>query len=455
MDCNTIAALLARVEAGTTTAADEPTLDTLARQNLVARGTSNSAGAGDEARAALRSLTEKQAALRTLAGSVTPAELAKLDVDLRDLEWAIRAARTKVLATPATTTPWTLTFQGRDLLGELTTRADRLYGVPLEAFQAEMTRLRSAIAAVVTKASNILTKTSPAVPWVEEAHCRTAAIGLGCVESLDATALGTRWIEVVTGLRTSVGLQRDVGVIAEQLVLSGGSINQFEAFLATVRPLARDDDDAIDCATIGWRTLETDRNALFERVQRARPFTQRGATAFIIADAAVEVAPLSGLVTAILTAGGDTDEAEVAAAFLLASKAPLPVATARFAEHFAWMRAFTPTGSTTLAGMVSLIDAAPAGVLDDLRLVNTEIGRAKLAVDGVETLVLGVKLLLGLGGGRGWLLQSASDVRPPTGALLPLVAVAPFAVPAISTFQRRSVHRAILFRPSHSHGSSG
>jgi hypothetical protein len=430
---------------------DHEAMAELAAAGLVSEAASAGGGSSDRARDELRELQEKRAGLRMLAASANDAEIAQLERDAAAVDARIREVRSSLLAAKAGPRKWTLTFRGRDLLGEITSRRDRLAGVTIATFRAEMDRLRTTTAIVTAKAARILAIIAPKALALDEIHCRSAAVGLA-LDPRTAEDLAQRWLNAVSGLDPAIAAQ-DRGPVAEHLVLSQNDVPA--AFVALVRQLrvdCKDDADAVDCATLAWSVPADKRDDQHKLAVRAGVTGQPLAPYWLIRE--TMPADFDALVLAVGAVAGTTDGARIAAAFLHLSGVDREVAIARYRTTLSWLSGLSDQGIPVLAGMLGLVNAEPAGVLDDLRLVCAEISKAKLAVDGAENLGLGVKLLLGLGRGGGWLLVGSGASTPLSAALSPLIATPTIAVPAVSTFHRSSIVRP-MFRASHRHSFYG
>lgn len=454
MDCLVVADLLTRLEADPN-AVDATAIDALARMGLIAR-TAGGEGPAETLRTKLRELQDHRQALRIVAAEATGTEIARLEQDAVAVDAEIREVRSRILASGSGPARWSLTFRGRDLLGEITSRRDRLANVSIEAFQRRMTELRSALAGTVDKAAKILALIAPRTTLLDEAQCRSAAVGLAKLGG-PAEFLADQWIARISDLRVVTGGgavdEADRGVVAEQLALTESrNVQEFCALVQSLRPACSSSADAVDSASIAWRLPADQRAALHAKAKDLGTPNAPLAPAYLAASG--NAVAYAALVPALVAAGGPPDTARVAAAFLAMSGDDAATALDRYRAVQAWMDGIADEGVPVLAAMVCLIRGAPPGILDDLRLACAEVARAKLAVDGSENLALGVKLLLDTQGVVASLVGSAAD--SPTAALLPTIAVAAIAAPVSASFQRGWIVRPMtVYRPSHTHSSYG
>jgi hypothetical protein len=380
-----------------------------------------------------------------------------------------------------------LTVRGRALLADISPRLARVEDLPVEELEEDMRMLRRALSARAKRAAAILKLVSPAAPLVDEIHLRAAAVGLAVrrepVEHV-ARAFGA----MMQGVLNSPLPDDKESVAAECAVVLTPGLDTLDASGTTSFILrayshlctggAASMTDAANAALIALALPQSEQERV---VGQARALLAAMPPPF--GAGAREIAPALHLVVAGLGAEpelparlaeteaavraltGDDPQSFAAAALLLSARgADLAAALGRLSTLGRYLSRFSPTGLVVPAALLSLLDADPAEVLDDLRLAGAAIGEHKLALGGMENMSLAIKLLLEVGilatGAEGDpeeeldLAPRAVPALPAMGAVGLSVAL-PMAVAAVSTFHQTTIHRMAVsdftYHPAHSH----
>lgn len=380
-----------------------------------------------------------------------------------------------------------LTVHGRALLADISPRLARVGNLPVEELEQDMRMLRAALAARAKRAAAILKLVSPAAPLVDEIHLRAAAVGLAMRRDPPehvARAFGA----MMKGVLGSPLPDDKESVAAECAVVLAPRLDALDATAATSFVLrayghlctggAASPTDAANASLIALALPQSEHERV---VGQARALLAAMPPPF--GPAARELAPAMHLVVAglgtepalparlaeteaaVRSLTGDDPQSFAAAALLLSARgANLPATLERLSTLGRYLHRFSPTGLVVPAALLSLLDADPAEVLDDLRLAGAAIGEHKLALGGMENMSLAIKLLLQIGilatGAEGDpeeqldLAPRALPALPAMGAVGLSVAL-PMAVAAVSTFHQATIHRMAVsdftYHPAHSH----
>lgn len=344
---------------------------------------------------------------------------------------------------------WRLTRAGRELLDELTPRLARWGGATPDQFLAALEQVEHGFQLLAASA-HVMATQHMKQGELDPLTRASAAVGLAASPN-PAQAL-ERFERVMGRLGTLGAAQRatvaeawanhdapqTLEALCDVIRVRGHSDAEVAAALALVAGAG----DPGDVISTGLGLADTQQLELSSAVLLAR--TGRSLN------------EATAMIPRLQSAGAEPGLARPIAVLLL--NAPLPAeAPARFQKLRQWIAAYTPNEASRSAALLTLLDADPLELLDDLRIAAEQVERAKLGTGGLQALSLGAKLLL----------LRAPPVDAPASALVPgaAPAMAPsFAIDpiyrsAIIVGHRNGFHAAALYSPGyssmHTHHSYG
>ena len=386
-----------------------------------------------------------------------------------------------------------VTFRGKELVAALGPRLSRVGYASIDEFEAALARLREAFAQRASRASQILRLLSPAIPWIEEIHLRSAAVGLSvreeppgaiaaaypaAVESLGArfAPVGPEAVNIAT-LRPLVAETICVSAPSLEIPAIYAAVQTFTSLWERiVRSAPTWAEDALRAAMMLVPLGDRRESVLQDAIAFAR--AARGASLDVVADIATSIVVVQSgqgldpstvdryrsyfaavrspavpekdlaLAAALLTSGGGTDPG---------------AAVQRYGVAREYLSRFNGDGMSGPAAMLAVLSAQLEESLDNLRLASAEIAKYRLSLGGMENLSLGMKLLLetavlpspvrGIVSPQGALAPPEQPPSAPLG-LLGVAFATPFLMlPALAAFHETALHRLAVsdyaFHPVH------
>jgi hypothetical protein len=457
MRCAEAWALLHDLDAGRPPAGDDA--EALAALGLATRAAAPTGSAGvADLREDLRSVQAQADEARAALAGAGPAEVAAAKQAIAALvarERDLRAAILELAELPASAEcEWVLTFRGRDLVGELEPRLARVGGDEVTEFLREMNELRGLLTTQASRAKALLAELSPGLPAIDEIDLRCAVVGLAA-SPREPRELVARFTAAL-GRFPTVPTSRRV-LLAEAAATGPGSADDLDAFARSVRARIPDPADGTAAAAIAW----SDGASAAETIERGLAIAAalgpgELAPAVLLAEAgrADRADRFRDAVAAVAGAERDAAAARWAAALLCLAPCEPAAALRRFEAVRAWLARFGAEGLSGPAAMLVLLDAEAPELLDDLRLASAAVREHALSISAIETLALGVKLLLQVAMVPHARLPGFSSGG--TTAALPVGRLgAPFRQATIATYHAATVHRRVVHHdashPLHAH----
>jgi hypothetical protein len=307
---------------------------------------------------------------------------------------------------------WRLTRAGRELLDELTPRLARWGAATPEDFIAALEQVEHGFALLAASARAMATqhmKQGELEPLAQA----SAAVGLAASQN-PAQAL-ERFERMMGRLGALTAPHR--ATVAEAWA-DQDAPQELEALCTEIR--VRGHDEAQVAAALALVAGAGDPRGTVEAgLLMAQRQDLELSSAVLLARTGRSLAEATAMVGQLQNAGAEPGIVRQIAVLL--SNAPLPTeAPDRFRKLRQWIAAYTPNEASRSAALLTLLDADPPELLDDLRIAAEQVERAKLATGGMQALSLGAKLLL----------LRAPPVDAPASALVPGGAPAM----AVSTF---------------------
>ena len=368
-----------------------------------------------------------------------------------------------------------ITYRGRTLLSELMARLPRVSGMELSDFDKEMDHLRKTLAVRAAEARQVFKLLSRDPPMRDESILRSVAIGLASTGADHAVAVSA-FRAATKALAGRVLLDR-AALIAETIVIGRGTPSQqvVEADAAAALELSAriggTSTDGIDalasaCLLLPWGV--SDRQRLLHEA-----FAFRDALASRSADwaqglPACVLAACIGLPSRVGALEGLPElHAQLVASgvsHLEAGPVSVVLGTAlwgagfdpmeRFLTARSYLSRFSNEGMDVPAALLATLPVGIEESLDDLRLASAAVAVADLPGGGIESLSLGLKLLMQAAAPS----TQGEPVRVARHLALPLAQGGlgrPAALAALAVLHAVSVHEVAspeaAFHPLHVH----
>jgi len=340
---------------------------------------------------------------------------------------------------------WRLTRAGRELLDELTPRLARWGAATPEEFVAALERVQHDFMLLAASARAMATEHMKQ-GVLEPLTQASAAVGLAA--SPDPSRALERFDDVMGQLGT---LGADRRAIVAEAWANHDPPQTLDALSNVIR--GRGHGDAEVAAALALVAGAGDPGAIVGTgLGLAAQHGLELASAVLLARTGRSLDEARALISRLQSAGAEPLLARPIAVLLLT--APFPdEAPARFQKLRQWIAAYTPNEASRSAALLTLLDADPLELLDDLRIAAEQVERAKLSTGGLTSLALGAKLLL----------LRAPPLDAPASALVPGTVIArsldPILRAAIVVGHRNGFHAAAVhasgYSSMHTHHSYG
>ncbi len=358
-----------------------------------------SRGAPGALGAALRELEARSAEVAALRSRVL--ELSERDARLRGSA-DVGGTRVEV------------TYRGKDLLDHLGPRLSRVGAADLSEFQGALARLRASFSDRAGQAQAILKGIPPGLSTIDEIHLRSAAVGLSVREeppSVVADAYRRATARIAPGtMRHAIAENLTIATPALDEASLADAVVAFNGIweMTSRSPGLSGPEDAVRAALMLYPFREWAPSVL----QGALTFSQA-------AGAALAPSPAPELAAAVMVVGASpgggvpdpgpfvayanalrgqgvqgSDLSFAAAMLAVADDPDVPAAVARTSAAREYLGRFSDDGMAVPAAMLAVLSPQLGESLDNLRLASAAVSGARLSLGGLETLSLGMKLLL-------------------------------------------------------------
>jgi hypothetical protein len=391
--------------------------------------------------------------------------------------------------------PFYVTYMGRELLGELDQRIQRVGEMDLKSFIAEMDTIKNHFQERSSRARKILKRISPKFPTTDEMHLRSVAVGLSS-RSGEYQEASDLFIEAFEEISRTLGKNGAVyTTLAESLSIVARDKENLKELTGTATELILNSmpenfvmDDRVRAASI-IMSSERDSEAMLAHTKSLseRSSPKNPSVAALLASqfgaGSGKVRRYADWVGAKDEEGGvfwkfvkinenlsseNGDELEIPMAAALLSSADLSIedVTERYHVAMSMLRRFGVGDMEVPSAMIAILPVSVEESVDNLRMAAASIGTNRLSLGGVENLSLGMKLLMHTAaipvgvdpGVKG--AEPALPIRSsPVPSVLTIAGVSVAAAVALSAgilaFHEFSLHRRAVqdyaFHPVHFH----
>ena len=334
---------------------------------------------------------------------------------------------------------WRLTRTGRELLDELTPRLARWGAATPDEFVAALEQVEHGFALLAASARAMATQHMKQ-GVLEPLAQASAAVGLAASPN---PAQALERFEQVMGRLGTLGASHSATVAEAWANFEPPEV--LESLCNTIRVSGHSESEV--AAALALVAGAGDPRGVVETgLKIAKEHDLELSSAVLLARTGRSLGEATALILRLQEAGAEPGLARPIAVLLL--NAPFPTeAPDRFRKLRRWLEAYTPNEASRSAALLTLLDADPLELLDDLRIAAEQIERAKLGTGGLSALSLGAKLLL----------LRAPSVDAPASALVPGEAPAlavsatfgPVYRSAIIVGHRNGFHAAAVHASTH------
>lgn len=463
---------------------DQAPIDELVRRGL-AQGISDGEFEPGELDAKKRELADLQS--RAAASGVLTREIQARKELLRTeiLELADREMRAQTSVEYAGRR-FAVTYLGRNLFSTLMTRLDRVGTMELEEFESQMGALTASFDARAIRAKQILDVVKAALPGSDPSGLRSAAVGLAARTEAPGELAGC--FAVATRVLLTQGVSRESALmLAEAVITAMGTrpaseIEQGARELLDLRTTINEwteeaaGGDVLAPAAMLFSFDRTQREDLMTKataiVARLREFglpPESFAPWLLVAatglgDKREAIEWIARIRAQILEHGTTPADAEMAAAVLSTSPHEQgDELVYQFETASAYLSRLSTGAMVVPAAMLAVLPTGIEESLDELRLASATVGARGLSTGGMESLSLGLKLLMQTailattpgGGARGLAVGPKDAAALSSFGLAGLSLVIPAALTAFAAFHQVTLQRFATshyaYHPVHTH----
>jgi len=385
---------------------------------------------------------------------------------------------------------YNITYKGKELIENLIPRINRIGNKQVKEFEQEMSALNDTFFSWAKRSFEILEYLSPLIPRVDEIHCRSIVIGLS---SRQETAKEVSEAFILT-LKTLGNILEDPGrlpFIAESIVISlknlskesiSSAVSKFNDLRVLAGKYTSNYDDAIDCALLLYPlNKSSSENLRFlgsaldfaRKIDPGINFDIRLEATLLIEIMGLEVneemtKKFQDFFKKIDTPQIPDTNAGIAAALVVIGVFEGHQAYSRFTTALEYLNRFSDESMVMPAAMLLHLSPEIEESLDTLRLASFVIARQKLSLGGIESLSLGMKMLL-QSSVISSMISIPSELRTQyvsSREMIPLqtlcilsISMLPVALIAFTTFHELSIHKITYtdysFHPIHTNFAYG
>lgn len=383
-----------------------------------------------------------------------------------------------------------ITYKGKELIENLIPRLKRIGNKQVKEFAQEMTALNDTFFSWAKRSFEILEYLSPMIPAVDEIHCRSVVIGLS---SRPENAKEVTEAFVFT-LETIGDLLKDhdrLPFIAECIIISlenlskekiSSAVSKFNDIRVLAGKYSSNYDAAIDCALLLYpldHSATENMRFLGYALDFARKidpeikFDIRLEAALLIEIMGIELneemaRKFQEYYDKIDTPGIPDRNSGIAAALIVIGIFEGQQVYSRFTTALEYLDRFSDEPMVIPAAMLLHLSPEIEETLDTLRLASSVIARQKLSLGGIESLSLGMKMLL-QSSVISSMISIPAELRNQyvsSREIIPLqtlgilsISMLPVALIAFTTFHELSIHKITFtdysFHPVHTNFAYG
>jgi hypothetical protein len=303
-----------------------------------------------------------------------------------------------------------ITYKGRELLGMLQQRINRVEGTELGTFISGLDDIKKHFKECSEKARLILKKISPLFPGTDEIHFRSAAVGLsGQRETPDE--IESHFVSSYKKISDALTWDGPMAInLAESLTVMANDKSDLDSLTGKAVKMAKakwspgfDKRDQVRAVSI----ILSSRKDTDDLIDRTREIAQRycpgspGSAAFLATQSRTRTRDREDLFrrfelfrNQINPNSSALPEHHMAAALMTATDDPEDVVLQRYLRANTMLNQFNGTSMEVPAAMISLLPMDVSESMDNLRLAAATIGANRLSLGGMENLSLGMKLLM-------------------------------------------------------------
>jgi len=381
-------------------------------------------------------------------------------------------------------------FKGKELIENLIPRIKRIGNKQVKEFEQEMSALNDTFISWAKRSFEILEYLSPLIPQVDEIHCRSIVIGLSSRPETQKEVSEA----FVTCLETLGNVLKDhdrLPFIAECIIISlknlskesiSSAVSKFNDLRVLAGKYSSNYDDAIDCALLLY-SLDKSSSENMRFLGSALDFARKidSGINFDIRLEATLLIEIMGLelneemarkfqqfYEKIDTPQIQDSNSGIAAALLVIGVFEGHQAYSRFTTALEYLNRFSEEPMIIPAAMLLHLSPEIEESLDTLRLASSVIARQKLSLGGIESLSLGMKMLL-QSSVISSMISIPAEMRTQyvsSREIIPLqtlgilsISMLPVALIAFTTFHELSIHKITFtdysFHPVHTNFAYG
>jgi len=385
---------------------------------------------------------------------------------------------------------YSITYKGKELIENLIPRIRRIGNKQVKEFEQEMSTLNDTFFSWAKRSFEILEYLSPLTPQVDEIHCRSVVIGLSS-RSENAKEVSEAFVLTLENLGNVLKDQDRSPFIAECMIiglknLSKESISSAVSKFNDLRVLAgkytSNYDDAIDCALLLYPlNKSSSENTRFlgsaldfaRKIDPGINFDIRLEAALLIEIMGIELneemaRKFQEFYDKIDTPQIPDRNSGIAAALIVIGIFDGHQAFSRFTTALEFLNRFSEEPMIIPAAMLLHLSPEIEESLDTLRLASSIISRQKLSLGGIESLSLGMKMLL-QSSVISSMISIPAELRTQyvsSREIIPLqtlgilsISMLPVALIAFTTFHELSIHKITFtdysFHPVHTNFAYG
>jgi hypothetical protein len=387
-------------------------------------------------------------------------------------------------------TDYSITYKGKELIENLIPRINRIGNKQVKEFEQEMSALNDTFFSWAKRSFEILEYLSPLTPQVEEIHCRSVVIGLSS-RSENAKEVSEAFVLTLENLGNVLKDQDRLPFIAECINIGlknlskesiSSAVSKFNDLRVLTGKYTSNYDDAIDCALLLYplnKSSSENIRSLGSALDFARKidpginFDIRLEAALLIEIMGIELneemaRKFQEFYDKIDTPQIPDRNSGIAAALIVIGIFDGHQAFSRFTTALEFLNRFSEEPMIIPAAMLLHLSPEIEESLDTLRLASSIISRQKLSLGGIESLSLGMKMLL-QSSVVSSMISIPAELRMQyisSREIIPLqtlgilsISMLPVALIAFTTFHELSIHKITFtdysFHPVHSNFAYG
>lgn len=303
-----------------------------------------------------------------------------------------------------------VTYKGRELLGMLEQRINRVEGTELGVFLSELEEIKNHFIDCSKRARKILKKISPMFPGTDEIHFRSAAVGLsGKKESPEE--IGALFISAYKEISDALSWNGPVAItLAESLTILADDKSELESLVKKAIELMKtewspgyDKKDQVRAVSI----ILSSKKDTEDLLKRTNEISGRycpnwpSPAAFLATQSRTRTRDREDLFrrfeiyrNQISVNSTPTLEHLMAATLMTSTEDPVEEVLQRYSKAKTMLNQFNGSSMEVPSAMIAILPMDVSEAMDNLRLASASIRANRLSLGGMENLSLGMKLLM-------------------------------------------------------------